>query len=233
MSFWGQLNLMDPASFIQSEMILFHDHALILLVGILTLVSIVGIKFIINKFNTRNVHEAPTVEVIWTIIPATLLLWLALPSLRLLYLSDEQGSEGIVLKAVGHQWYWSYSIPALDINSYDSYMIPSSELGKGEFRLLEVDRRTIVPFNSAINVLTTSNDVIHSFALPSLGVKVDAVPGRINSTGFSTDMPGVYYGQCSEICGANHAFMPIVVEAVQMEYFILMSKPLKLTGVFF
>nr|NP_007333.1 cytochrome c oxidase subunit II [Albinaria caerulea]P48889.1 RecName: Full=Cytochrome c oxidase subunit 2; AltName: Full=Cytochrome c oxidase polypeptide II [Albinaria caerulea]CAA58300.1 COII [Albinaria caerulea] len=222
MSTWGQINLMDPASPIQMEMMLFHDHAMAILIGIFTLVSLLGVKLCFNTLSTRTMHEAQLLETLWTILPAFLLVWLALPSLRLLYLLDEQGSEGIILKAIGHQWYWSYEMPSMNISNFDSYMIPEEDLKPGDYRLLEVDNRPMVPYGLDINVITTSADVIHAWALPSMGVKMDAVPGRLNSMGFHANLPGIYYGQCSEICGANHSFMPITVEAIDVKDFIKM-----------
>nr|YP_010834660.1 cytochrome c oxidase subunit II [Coryphella verrucosa]WFQ82028.1 cytochrome c oxidase subunit II [Coryphella verrucosa] len=220
MSFWGQLNFMDPASPVQSEMILFHDHGLVLLLGISVFVGFVGIKFLLNKLTSRTVVEAQTLETVWTILPSFLLIWLALPSLRLLYLLDEQSSNGLILKATGHQWYWSYEIPLCESGSFDSYMVPEGDLEIGEYRLLEVDNRAVVPFQMETTVIATSADVLHSWALPSMGVKMDAVPGRLNSFSMFVEKPGVYYGQCSEICGANHSFMPIVVEAVDLSDFV-------------
>nr|QOZ40954.1 cytochrome c oxidase subunit 2 [Berghia stephanieae] len=220
MSFWGQLSFVDPGSPIQSEMFLFHDHAMVLLLGISTFVSYVGIKFLLNTMTVRTVLEAQTLETVWTIMPACLLVWLALPSLRLLYLVDEQKGLGLILKTTGHQWYWSYEIPLCDGVSFDSYMVPESDLEVGEYRLLEVDNRAVVPFNMDTTVIATSADVLHAWALPSMGVKMDAVPGRLNSFGMFVEKPGVYYGQCSEICGANHSFMPIVVEAVDLKDFV-------------
>nr|YP_009113917.1 cytochrome c oxidase subunit II [Vertigo pusilla]AGC52882.1 cytochrome c oxidase subunit II [Vertigo pusilla] len=220
MSFWGAMNLMDPSSPIQSEMILFHDHAMILLIGIFVLVACLGVKLCVNQVSSRTTHEAQLLEILWTIIPAFLLVWLALPSLRLLYLLDEQSSNGLILKATGHQWYWSYEIPSIGISSFDSYMIQENSLQNGEFRLLEVDNRPILPYNMTINTLTTSTDVIHAWAIPSMGIKMDAVPGRLNMMGIQSFSPGVFYGQCSEICGANHSYMPIVVEFLSLEDFI-------------
>nr|YP_009444532.1 cytochrome c oxidase subunit II [Microceramus pontificus]ASP44434.1 cytochrome c oxidase subunit II [Microceramus pontificus] len=220
MSFWGQLNLMDPVSQIQSEMILFHDHAMILLVGIFTVVSLVGVFIILSKFTSRNIHEAQTLEIVWTIIPALFLIWLAIPSLRLLYLLDEQANSSNTLKTIGHQWYWSYEMPYISDLSYDSYMVQESDLSKGEYRLLEVDNRTCVPLGVETSVITTSADVIHAWALPSLGLKMDSVPGRLNLMSMKPEVPGVYYGQCSEICGANHSFMPITVEVITLKDFV-------------
>nr|QXU57723.1 cytochrome c oxidase subunit II [Omalonyx unguis] len=216
MSYWGQLNLMDPASPIQVEMIFFHDHAMVLLIGIFTLVAIMGVKLLFSKFSCRSVYEAQTVEIIWTIIPAFLLVWLALPSLRLLYLLDEQFDNSLIFKSTGHQWYWSYEIPSLGINSFDSYMVGTQNLNEGSYRLLEVDNRLPFPLNVNSSIIATSADVIHAWTIPSLGMKLDAVPGRLNSMSISPVVSGIFYGQCSEICGANHSFMPIVVETLSL-----------------
>lgn len=213
MSFFGQINLIDPATPIQEEIILFHDHALVLLIGIFIFVVILGINLVFNKFSSRTILEAQQLETIWTIIPALLLIWLALPSLRLLYLLDEQPSDGLVLKRTAHQWYWRYELP-FNNSSFDRYIIPLRDLDNGFFRLLEVDNRVTVPFDVNTNIITTSADVLHAFAIPSIGLKIDAVPGRLNSINIFINFPGVYYGQCSEICGANHSFMPIVVESI-------------------
>nr|QNV11796.1 cytochrome c oxidase subunit II [Planorbis planorbis] len=211
MSYWGQYSLCDPASPIQEEMILFHDHAMVLLLGIFSFVGVLGLKLIFNKFSSRAMIEAQTLETIWTIIPALLLIWLALPSLRLLYLLDESNSTFSILKSTAHQWYWSYEqLPSG--KSFDSYMM--KELSPGMFPLLEVDNRVSIPVNVNTTVITTSADVLHAFTLPSLGMKMDSVPGRLNSMNLYLSLPGVYYGQCSEICGANHSFMPIVIESI-------------------
>nr|YP_010279277.1 cytochrome c oxidase subunit II [Micrarionta opuntia]UKG20827.1 cytochrome c oxidase subunit 2 [Micrarionta opuntia] len=224
MSSWAQLNLMDPVSPIQTEMLLFHDHALMIITGIFILVAVVGLLIMSSRFSSRRTHEAQTLEIMWTILPALLLITLALPSLRLLYLLDEQPlNVSNILKVVGHQWYWSYETPQLGNFSFDSYMTPLSDLEKGEYRLLEVDKRAVVPTTVNTSVITTSADVIHAWALPSLGIKMDSVPGRLNMMNMHPLVPGVYYGQCSEICGANHAFMPIVVEAILSNDFLTMS----------
>nr|QCG71483.1 cytochrome c oxidase subunit II [Camaenella platyodon] len=215
MSQWGQLNLLDPGSMLQAELLLFHDHALSIILGIFTLVAIMGMLLLISRFTSRRVHEAQTLEILWTILPALLLLTLALPSLRLLYLLDEQpASTSNSFKVIGHQWYWSYEVPTFGNKSFDSYMTPTSELSVGAYRLLEVDNRLVLPTNVDTSVITTSSDVIHAWTLPSLGIKMDSVPGRLNMMNIHPLLVGVFYGQCSEICGANHAFMPIVVETV-------------------
>nr|ABL09078.1 cytochrome c oxidase subunit II [Onchidella borealis] len=220
MSFWGQMNLADPVSPIQSEMIIFHDHTMILLVGIFSFVAIMGVFILYSKFSSRTLHDAQTLEIVWTVLPAFLLVLLALPSLRLLYLIDESNDSSLVLKVTGHQWYWSYEIPAIDKESFDSYMVEFNDLGLGDYRLLEVDNRVTLPYNINVSVMVTSADVLHAWAIPSLGVKMDAVPGRLNTVNTLMNRPGVYYGQCSEICGANHSFMPIVVEAVSVKDFV-------------
>nr|ABJ55888.1 cytochrome c oxidase subunit II [Smaragdinella calyculata] len=215
LSIWGQLNLIDACSPVQEEMFLFHDHALVLLLGIFSFVGILGVKLTFNKFTSRTTIEAQRLETVWTIVPALLLIWLALPSLRLLYLLDEESNSGVILKSTGHQWYWSYEIPFSQVE-FDSYMLPESDLKLGDPRLLEVDNRAVVPYQMDTTVITTSADVLHAWTLPAAGVKMDAVPGRLNSMNMFLEKPGVFYGQCSEICGANHSFMPIVVEATKL-----------------
>ncbi|YP_008994234.1 cytochrome c oxidase subunit II (mitochondrion) [Physella acuta] len=204
MSFWGQLNLMDPASPIQEEMILFHDHALTLLIGIFAFVCIMGVSLLITSLSTRTIVEAQLLETVWTVIPALLLLWLAFPSMRLLYLLDDNSNSEMSLKSIGHQWYWSYETNSVKI---ESYMISDHN-----YRLLEVDKPLLLQIHTNYTNLLTSADVLHSWALPSIGVKMDAVPGRLNSMNLYWNYPGIYYGQCSEICGANHSFMPIQVK---------------------
>ena len=220
MRIWGQLNLIDAASPLQSEIFLFHDHTIVILLGIFVFVALIGAKLLFNNFSSRSLIEAQQLETVWTIIPILLLVILALPRLRLLYLLDEQTNSGIVLKRTGHQWYWSYEIPLLQSFSFDSYMVPRNDLNFGDYRLLEVDNRATVPFQINTTVITTSADVLHAWALPAIGIKIDAVPGRLNSISIFIEKPGIFYGQCSEICGANHSFIPIVLEAVDLKDFI-------------
>lgn len=220
MSLWGQWGFQDAASPLMEELIFFHDHAMIILIIIISLVGYAAFSLILNKFTCRSLVEGQEIETIWTIIPAIILVFLALPSLRLLYLLDEVGDCGLTVKSIGHQWYWSYEYSDfLDIE-FDSYIIPTNELERGDFRLLEVDHRVVLPTQTDIRVLVTSADVIHSWTVPSLGVKADAVPGRLNQLRFYIKYPGIFYGQCSEICGANHSFIPIVVEAIPLENFM-------------
>nr|YP_010902175.1 cytochrome c oxidase subunit II [Lunella correensis]QHD20083.1 cytochrome c oxidase subunit II [Lunella correensis]QUV72908.1 cytochrome c oxidase subunit II [Lunella correensis]QYF08442.1 cytochrome c oxidase subunit II [Lunella correensis] len=220
MALWGQLGFQDAASPLMEQLIYFHDHAMLVLVLIISLVAYAAMALMTNSFLSRYVLEGQSIETIWTILPAVILVFLALPSLRLLYLLDEVGSCVLTIKSIGHQWYWSYEYSDFLNIEFDSYMVPSDELESGQFRLLEVDHRAVVPINADVRVLVTSADVIHSWAVPSLGVKADAVPGRLNQLSFFVKYPGVFYGQCSEICGANHSFMPIVLEAVEINDFM-------------
>nr|YP_009503318.1 cytochrome c oxidase subunit II [Leucosyrinx sp. MNHN IM 2013-19304]AXA45389.1 cytochrome c oxidase subunit II [Leucosyrinx sp. MNHN IM 2013-19304] len=220
MSLWGQLGFQDAASPLMEELIFFHDHAMMILVMIISLVGYAALSLMMNKFTCRSLVEGQEIETIWTVIPAVILIFLALPSLRLLYLLDEIGNCSLTVKSIGHQWYWSYEYSDFSNIEFDSYMIPTNELEQGDFRLLEVDHRVVLPTETDVRVLVTSADVIHSWTVPSLGVKVDAVPGRLNQLGFFIKHPGIFYGQCSEICGANHSFMPIVIEAVPLKNFM-------------
>jgi len=218
----GQLDFQDSASPITEQLIFFHDDIMFILVIILALVGWMMLSAITNKHYYKYLTEGTTIEIIWTIIPAVILVLIAFPSLQLLYSMDEIIDPALTIKAIGHQWYWSYEYSDVEEESieFDSYMIPTSDLEEGDLRLLEVDNRVVVPVNTQVRVVITGADVIHCFALPSLGVKADAVPGRLNQVNFLVNRPGVYYGQCSEICGSDHSFMPIVVEGVSQEKFV-------------
>jgi len=217
---WGQLLFQDAASPIILQLISFHDHTLIILTLVITVVSYALISIITNKITNRYLIEAQQIETIWTIVPAIILLFLALPSLRLLYLTDEVRNPRLTLKAIGHQWYWRYEYTDFSRIDIDSYITQPQDLNIGEYRLLEVDNRIALPINLETRVLVSAADVIHAWSVPSLGVKVDAIPGRLNQLGFTITIPGVYYGQCSEICGANHSFIPISIEAINLPSFI-------------
>nr|AEP83109.1 cytochrome c oxidase subunit II [Alatina alata]AHV78096.1 cytochrome c oxidase subunit II [Alatina alata] len=217
-----QLVFQDSASPVSEEIVFFHDRVMFILTVIVVSVLWLIIRSLVNRYYYRFLVEGTTIEIVWTLIPAVILIFIAFPSLRLLYLMDEIIEPALTLKAVGHQWYWSYEYSdyVKDSLEFDSYMIPSEDLSPGDFRLLEVDNRLVVPSQTHIRVLITGADVLHSFAVPSLGIKMDAVPGRLNQVGFFTKRSGVFYGQCSEICGANHSFMPIVVEAVSLDRYL-------------
>nr|YP_009948014.1 cytochrome c oxidase subunit II [Anthalia sp. YD3030]QOH97182.1 cytochrome c oxidase subunit 2 [Anthalia sp. YD3030] len=220
MATWANLGLQDSASPLMEQLTFFHDHALLILIMITILVGYLMIMLFFNKYTNRYLLHGQTIEIIWTILPAIILLFIALPSLRLLYLLDEINEPSLTLKAIGHQWYWSYEYSDFLNIEFDSYMIPTNELNNQDFRLLDVDNRIVLPMNSQIRILITAADVIHSWTIPALGVKVDGTPGRLNQTNFMINRPGLFYGQCSEICGANHSFMPIVIESVPVNFFI-------------
>nr|UYS78260.1 cytochrome c oxidase subunit II [Episymploce wulingensis] len=214
------MNLQDSASPIMEQLIYFHDHALMIILMILAVVSYMMILLFNNKFINRLLLEGQMIEVAWTIAPAIILIFIALPSLRLLYLMDEINNPSVTLKTIGHQWYWSYEYSDFLKVEFDSYMIPQNEMKSNDFRLLDVDNRAALPMNTFIRIIITAADVLHSWTVPSLGVKADATPGRLNQTSFLINRPGLFYGQCSEICGANHSFMPIVIESISINKFI-------------
>nr|AII02562.1 cytochrome c oxidase subunit II [Emmelina monodactyla] len=220
MATWSNLNLQNGASPLMEQIIFFHDHTLMILLMIIILVGYLMVNLFFNKFINRFLLEGQMIELIWTILPAITLIFIAFPSLRLLYLLDELNNPIITLKSIGHQWYWSYEYSDFKNIEFDSYMIPLNEMNPSNFRLLDVDNRIVLPMNNQIRIMVTASDVIHSWTIPSLGVKVDANPGRLNQTSFFINRPGIYYGQCSEICGANHSFMPIVIESISIKNFI-------------
>nr|AAT97380.1 cytochrome c oxidase subunit II [Micropsectra pharetrophora]CBL58241.1 cytochrome c oxidase subunit 2 [Micropsectra pharetrophora] len=218
MTTWASLGMQDSNSPIMEQLNFFHDHSLLILILVTTLVSYLMIALFFNQLNNRFLLHGQTIEVIWTILPAIVLLFIAFPSLRILYLLDEINNPSISLKTIGHQWYWSYEYSDFKNIEFDSYMNSSNTLNS--FRLLDVDNRIILPINNQIRILVTASDVLHSWTIPSLGVKIDANPGRLNQTNFFINRPGLYFGQCSEICGANHSFMPIVIESVPSNFFV-------------
>nr|YP_008993041.1 cytochrome c oxidase subunit II [Zebrias quagga]AFB71224.1 cytochrome oxidase subunit 2 [Zebrias quagga] len=215
----SQLGFQDAASPLMEELLHFHDHALMIVFLISTLILYIIIAMVTAKLTDKLLLDSQEIEIIWTILPAVVLIFIALPSLRILYLMDEINDPHLTIKAMGHQWYWSYEYTDYEDLAFDSYMVPTQDLIPGQFRLLETDHRMVVPVESPVRVLISAEDVLHSWAIPALGLKVDAVPGRLNQTTFTTNHPGVFYGQCSEICGANHSFMPIVIEAVPLQHF--------------
>ena len=178
-----------------------------------------------NNKVASNVVHGTTIELVWTIVPSLILIMIAIPSFALLYSMDEVIDPAITLKVIGHQWYWSYEYSDYntseeDTIAFDAYMIPEDDLELGQLRLLEVDNRVILPTNTHIRVLITSTDVVHAWAIPSLGIKCDAYPGRLNQVNTFIKREGIFHGQCSELCGVNHGFMPIVVEAVSLNDYV-------------
>nr|QNU09910.1 cytochrome c oxidase subunit II [Cornitermes cumulans] len=220
MTTWLNLTLQDSASPVMEQLIFFHDHALMIMLLIITAVLYTMISIVQNKQTSRFILEGQMIETVWTIAPAIILVFIAIPSLRLLYLMDEIHNPAMTLKTVGHQWYWSYEYSDFTKLEFDSYMVQQDDHQMNTFRLLDTDNRIVLPMNSPIRMIVTAADVLHSWTVPSLGVKTDATPGRLNQVSFSINRPGLLYGQCSEICGANHSFMPIVIESVSTNQFI-------------
>nr|UDD75303.1 cytochrome c oxidase subunit II [Ia io] len=219
MAYPFQLGLQDATSPIMEELLSFHDHALMIVFLISSLVLYIISLMLTTSLTHTSTMDAQEVETIWTILPAIILISIALPSLRILYMMDEINNPSVTIKTLGHQWYWSYEYTDYENLTFDSYMIPTHELSPGQLRLLEVDNRVVLPSELTIRMLISSEDVLHSWAVPSLGLKTDAIPGRLNQTTLLSTRPGLYYGQCSEICGSNHSFMPIVIEMVPLKYF--------------
>nr|WMV00352.1 cytochrome oxidase subunit II [Maoricicada mangu] len=220
MSNWSYMNMQDAVSPLMEQLMFFHDHVLVILIMITIIVAYMMLMLVMNKIINRLLLEGQLIEFIWTLLPAMTLIFIALPSLRLLYMLDEINNPLLTLKVIGHQWYWSYEYSDFFDVEFDSYMKSMIDMSNNEFRLLDVDNRVILPFNIQIRLLISSFDVIHSWAMPSMSLKVDAVPGRLNQMGMLISRPGISYGQCSEICGANHSFMPIVIESITMKMFI-------------
>ena len=212
MIFWGILSLQDALRVTIEQIVYFHDYLIIVILIIMCVVGyFLGFVLFTKAYSSRIVADH-LVETVWTILPIVVLVFLVYPSIYLLYLIDERRVEFLcTLKVIGHQWYWSYKIDGVLSLDIDSYLDAESIV-----RLIDVDNRVVVPAQEHIRALITSRDVLHSWALPSLGLKMDAVPGRLNQFVFMVILNSVIHGQCSEICGVNHSFMPIVIEAVQL-----------------
>jgi cytochrome c oxidase subunit II len=219
-----QIGLQQSASPVMDNIIWFHDFLLYIITGIagfvLVLLVVVMVRFNArtNPTPSRTTHNT-LIEIAWTLIPIVILMVIAVPSFKLLFLQLNVPPADLTVKATGKQWYWSYSYPDNGQFEFDSLMLKEGERKEGQPRLLAVDNEMVVPVNKTVRVITTGSDVIHSFAVPSFGIKIDAVPGRINETWFTATREGVYYGQCSELCGKDHAFMPIAVRAVSEQAF--------------
>nr|YP_010034077.1 cytochrome c oxidase subunit II [Lasius spathepus]QOW83457.1 cytochrome c oxidase subunit II [Lasius spathepus] len=213
------LSLQNSNSPTYDMMIFFHDFTMMILIFITLLILFIMFTMIYNKLINRFLLQGHSIELIWTITPMIILILIAIPSIKILYLTDEMFNNKITIKSVGHQWYWSYEYSDFLNIEFDSFMIPTNQLNPNEFRLLDTDNRCILPFNYPIRILTTSMDVIHSWTVPSLGIKMDSTPGRLNQSLIYMNRPGLYFGQCSEICGTNHSFMPIVIESTNFLYF--------------
>ena len=215
-----QIGLQESATPVMDNIIWFHDFLLYIVTGIAGFVLVLLVVVMI-RFNSRTTHNS-LLEVAWTIIPIVILLVIAVPSFKLLFYQLNPPAADLTVKATGKQWYWSYSYPDNGNFEFDSLLVREADRQKMQPeppRLLGVDNEMVVPVNKIVHVITTGADVIHSFTVPSFGIKIDAVPGRINETWFKATREGVYYGQCSELCGKDHAFMPIAVRVVNEQAF--------------
>uniref|UniRef100_A0A6B9QIS7 Cytochrome c oxidase subunit 2 n=1 Tax=Therioaphis trifolii TaxID=935269 RepID=A0A6B9QIS7_9HEMI len=219
---WMKLNFQNSNSPLMEQLIFFHDHTIFIIMMIMFMISYMMIFIIKNKFINIKISENQLIELIWTTIPPIILIFIALPSLHLLYLMDEIKSPIMTIKIFGHQWFWSYEYSDFSNIEFESYMLSSLE--KNNFRLIEVDNKTIIPYKFNIRLLISSDDVIHSWTIPSLAIKMDAIPGRMNQINLFMNRPGLYFGQCSEICGINHSFMPIQIESINLNKFIFWIK---------
>ena len=220
-----QLGFQDPASDGMRDIVNFHNNLLLpIIIAISVFVLFLMVYACIRFRASRNPNPSKTthnvtVEILWTLIPCLILIVMAVPSFKILYKQDTIPKADVTVKAIGYQWYWGYEYPDENI-IFESYMIETKDLKENQPRLLAVDNEVVVPVNKVIKVLITANDVLHAWALPSFGVKRDAVPGRINETWFKAEKVGTYYGQCSELCGIKHAFMPITVRVVSEEDYV-------------
>lgn len=219
-----QFGLQAPASPVMAAINSLHD----LLLWIITLISLLVLALLTytcvrfradrNPVPSRRSHNT-LLEVVWTAVPVLILVIIAIPSFKLLYFHDDLPETELTVKAIGHQWYWSYEYPDHGNFTFDATMIADADLKPGQPRLLETDNRVVLPVDTNIRIQVTADDVLHSWAMPSMGVKTDAIPGRLNETWIRIEKPGVYYGQCSELCGDLHGFMPITIEAVGKDEF--------------
>ena len=227
---WG-IYFQDSATPQMEGLVELHDiimyYLVIILFGVGWILFSIMYNYVHNTspISHKYLNHGTLIELIWTITPAIVLILIAFPSFKLLYLMDEVSDPSMSILAEGHQWYWSYQYPDFinaeeEFVEFDSYIVPESDLEEGTLRMLEVDNRVIVPEDTHIRFILTSGDVIHSFACPSLGLKCDAYPGRLNQISAYINREGVFYGQCSEICGILHSSMPIVIESVSIEHFV-------------
>jgi cytochrome c oxidase subunit 2 len=219
-----QLGFQQAATPVKERIASFHDELLII-ITLITIFVMGLLAYVIVRFNaranpvpTRTTHNT-LIEVIWTVVPVLILVIIAIPSFKLMYYMDRTAKADMTIKVTGHQWYWSYEYPDAGEVGFDSNIIPVDQLKQGQKRLLDVDNRLIVPVDTTVRVLIIGSDVMHSWFVPSFGVQMYAVVGRSNESWFNVEKEGVYYGQCNQICGVNHAFMPIVVEAVSKQAF--------------
>lgn len=208
MPIWGSLYFQDRVSSVIEQLIFFHDYTMIIIIIVIFLVGYMLIGSCYTRSYNLGLFEGQELEIIWTVLPAIFLVFIAFPSLRLLYLIEESELCDITIKLLGRQWYWSYEYRDFEFKMFDSYIIDDN---RRIFRMLDVDNCLVVPYNTNIRIIVSGADVIHSWTIPALGIKADAIPGRLNQLLINFSRVGLYYGECSEICGANHSFIPIVI----------------------
>ena len=217
-----QLGFQEGVTSVMHDLVFMHDYILMPIITAISFFVLFLILYSVYKFRaSKNPNPSKTthntfIEILWTVIPCLILVVIAIPSFKLLYKQDVIPKADVTIKAIGYQWYWGYEYPDEKI-SFESVMVETKDLKPGQPRLLATDTKVVVPVNKVVKVLITANDVLHAWALPAFGVKKDAVPGRINETWFKAEKEGIFYGQCSELCGIKHAFMPITVEVVSQE----------------
>ncbi len=220
-----QLSFQEPATDLMSDIISFHSYILMPIITGISILVLFLLLYIAFRFNSSRNKVASTtthntvVEILWTVIPVVLLIIIAIPSFRLLYVSETIPKADLTIKAIGNQWYWSYEYPDYGDIVFDANMLNDDELSDPKLRLLETDTQIVVPVNKVVKLQITSNDVLHAWTIPAFGVKMDAVPGKLNETWFKANKEGIFYGQCSELCGPKHAFMPINVKVVSDKEF--------------
>jgi cytochrome c oxidase subunit 2 len=219
-----QLGFQPPATPVMERIESFH-HLLLWLITLISIFVLALLAYVCMRFRasrsttpSRRTHHT-LLEIAWTAVPVLILVVIAIPSFKLLYYEDVIPEAELTIKAIGHQWYWSYEYPDNGDFTFDAYLVADADLEPGQLRLLTTDNRIVLPVDTNVHVLVTATDVLHAWAVPAFGVKIDAVPGRINEIWFRIEEPGIYYGQCSELCGDYHGFMPIMVEAVSKDEF--------------
>lgn len=215
MPIWSNLSFQNANSILIEHLIFFHDHRIVILISVTIISSyLIFTSLICDKFN-RFFQENHEIELFWTSIPTFILIFIALPSLKILYIIDELPNPALTIKAIGHQWYWSYEYRDMSDLEIDSFIEQNTNI-----RLLRTSNKLIIPFLSPIRIITSSSDVIHSWTIPSLGIKADAIPGRLNQLNLFIKRPGILTGQCSEICGSNHSFIPILISSISPYQFV-------------
>jgi cytochrome c oxidase subunit 2 len=217
MANWEQLNFQNRYSPLIEQFIFLHDHIISILTIIIVIVTYAIFIFIASNISIKTQNENHELEILWTFLPGLILILIAFPSLRLLYLSEERENSPITIKTIGHQWYWSYEYRDFKNLEFDSFIERNPKISL--FRLLETDNKTVLPTKTPIQIFISSTDVLHAWTIPALGVKADSVPGRLNTINLISLKPGLFFGQCSEICGTNHRFIPIILDARPLSFF--------------